>query len=73
MTMDVGTKHQWDVDLWFHQRKHVTVPFQGMTETETCFRETCFRFHSRYSSISRNDGNRNVFPGNMFPFPSIFG
>ncbi len=24
---------------------NVTVPCQGMTETDTCFRETCFRFH----------------------------
>ncbi len=54
------------------KRKRVTVPFQEMTETETCFWETCFRFHPRYHSfISRKDGNRNVFPGNMFPFPSI--
>jgi hypothetical protein len=52
-------------------QKRVTVPFQEMTETETCFRETCFHFHSRYSSISRKDGNRNMFPRNMFPFPSI--
>ena len=26
-------------------RKHVTVQFQGMMETEMCFWETCFRFH----------------------------
>ncbi len=54
------------------KRKCVTVPFHEMTETETCFWETCFRFHPCYSSISRKDGNGNVFPRNMFPFPSIF-
>jgi hypothetical protein len=31
------------------------ISIQGITETETCFRETCFRFHQSLVNSEKND------------------